>query len=502
MNPARRVSPGLFLALAIAAGAAQAAGMGAEDARHLLNRTGFHARLDQIDDFAKLSRREAVERVLGNVRQEARTRPPEWVGDWQSPRRFRQMGAEERKLFQRQLIERGLELKGWWLTEMLTTGSPLTERMTLFWHNHFTSSLQKVRSPVLMYRQNLLLRRHALGSFAELLHAASKDPAMLVYLDSATNRRGQPNENFAREVMELFTLGEGHYAEEDIKEAARAFTGWSVDPESGEFVFRPLAHDDGVKSVLGKSGNWRGEDVLDMLLARPETARFVAAKLWKEFVSPAAASDAEKRELERAARALRESGYSIRAALSELLLAEAFWAPANRGSLIKSPADLVVGTLRQFDVDFPDPLPFALLMRQLGQDLFAPPNVKGWPGGEAWISSQTLLARKQFLERLFRVDEARMTPAAEREPEMAAAQPASQAAGQPALQPFARRFMRAMLDIKFSAHDWFRPFQGREMPATLQTVLLPAAPANEGALAGQGMDMLRALIADPVYQLK
>ncbi len=474
---------GLLFVVAVAAGAAQAAGMGAEEARHLLNRTGFHARLYEIDEFAKLSRRQAVERVLGNVRTEARAKAPEWVSEWQSPRRFRQMDAEERKLFQRQLIERGLDLRGWWLTEMLTTGSPLTERMTLFWHNHFTSSLQKVRSPVLMYRQNLLLRRHALGSFAELLHAASKDPAMLVYLDSATSRRGQPNENFAREVMELFTLGEGRYGEQDIREAARAFTGWSVDPESGEFLFRPLAHDDGVKSVLGKSGSWRGEDVLDILLAQPATAEFVVGKLWREFVSP----QPDPAEARRIAGIFRDGGYAIAAALRELLLCEAFWAPANRGALIKSPADLVVGTLRQFEVDFSDPLPFALLMRQLGQDLFAPPNVKGWPGGEAWISSQTLLARKQFLERLLRVDEARMAaPAMEREPQ----------------NPVARRFVRAMLDIKFSGAEWLRPFQGREMPATLQTVLLPAAPANERALAGEGMEMLRALLADPVYQLR
>jgi uncharacterized protein (DUF1800 family) len=472
------------------AGLARAAGMGAEDARHLLNRTGFEAHFDEIDEYAKLSRREAVERVLGNTRHAPRTPAPEWVSQWQNPRRIRQMGEEERKLFQREMIERGLELRGWWLTEMLTTGSPLTERMTLFWHNHFTSSLQKVKSPPLMYRQNLLLRRHALGSFAELLHAASKDPAMLVYLDSASNRRGQPNENFAREVMELFTLGEGNYSEQDIKEAARAFTGWSLDPETGEYLFRPMAHDDGVKTVLGKSGNFRGEDVIGILLERPETARFVSAKLWREFVSPAPSTEREKNELERAARLFRESGYSIRAALRELLMSDAFWAGANRGSLVKSPVDLVVGTLRQFDVEYSDPLPFALLLRQLGQDLFAPPNVKGWPGGEAWISSQTLLARKQFVERLMRVDEARMVRAAM---ERAAADPQ---------KPMAKKVLRAMMDIKFSANDWLRPFQGRETPSSMQRVLLATAPAGEGANGAQGADLLRALVSDPVYQLK
>ena len=195
---------------------------------------------------------------------------------------------------------------------MARTSAPLAERMTLFWHNHFTSSLQKVRSPALMYRQNVLLRRHALGNFGELL-AASRDPAMLVYLDAASNRRGQPNENFAREVMD-FTLGEGQFREDDIREAARAFTGWSIDPASGEYLFRPRIHDSGEKTVLGRKGNFRGEDVLDILLAQPATAQYVAARLWREFVSP----QPDPAQLERVARVFRASGYDIRSALRAL----------------------------------------------------------------------------------------------------------------------------------------------------------------------------------------
>jgi len=475
----------IFLLLAgLAAGAAEA-GMGAEDARHFLGRTGFEAPLARIDEYARLSRREAVERELYAVRQAARTAPPAWVNDWQPRGRVRTMSTEERQQYQRELVARGLELKGWWLDEMRSTDSPLTERMTLFWHNHFTSSLQKVRSPVLMYRQNLLLRRYSMGSFGELLHAVSKNSAMLVYLDGAANRRGQPNENFAREVMELFTLGEGNYSEQDVKEAARAFTGWSIEPDTGEFRYRPFLHDAGEKTVLGRSGDLDGDNVLDLLLARPETSRFIAAKLWREFVSPAPADERERAELERVARTLRETGYSIRAALRDLLLSDAFWAPANRGALVKSPADLVVGTLRQFHVDYSDPLPFVLVMRQLGQDLLAPPNVKGWPGGETWISSKTLLARRQFVERLLRVDENRMAP--ERMP-----------APDPE-KPMQGRMMRAMLDIRFSANEWLKPFDGRE--AALQTVLLPMPPANPPP-AAQGIELVRAFVADPVYQLK
>jgi uncharacterized protein (DUF1800 family) len=466
----------VFLGL-VACGATQAA-MGPEEARHLLGRTGFEARIQDIDVYARLSRGEAVDRLLAGALREARTPLPDGVAAWIPPSRFRQAQPEERKLLARDNIERGLALKGWWLGEMLATDSPLTERMTLFWHNHFTSSLQKVRSPALLARQNALLRRHALGSFAELLHAASKDPAMLVYLDVARSRRGQPNENFAREVMELFTLGEGRYAEGDIREAARAFTGWSLDPDAGEFLFRPALHDAGVKAVLGASGSWNGDDVLDILLAQPATAEFVTAKLWKEFVAP----QPDQAEVRRIAQVFRNSRYSISAALREILLASTFWSPENRASLIKSPVELVVGTLRQFDIRVADPLPFALLLRALGQDLFAPPNVRGWPGNEAWISSQTLLARKQLLDRLMRVDETRAVMQERLD----------------TLKPGARRVVQAMLEIDFSAAAWLRRFEGREDQIAL--VLLAAAPVS-GA-SGSGADFVRSLVSDPVYQLK
>jgi len=463
---------------------AHSSGMGAEEARHLLNRTGFEARLADVDAFAVLDRRHAVEKLLGAARSSALTPAPEGVAAWTPPYVRRQMAADERKLFQREQVERGLALKGWWLTEMLTTDSQLTERMTLFWHNHFTSSLQKVRDAGLMYRQNLLLRKYALGSFADMLRAVARDPAMLVYLDSATNRRGQPNENFAREVMELFTLGEGRYGESDIKEAARAFTGWSIDPASGEFLWRPFQHDAGMKTVLGRSGDFQGEDVIEVLLAQPATAEFVVGKLWKEFVSP----QPDPAEVARIARVFRASGYQIKPALRELLLSAAFWAPENRGALVKSPVELVVGTLRQFDVAFSDPLPFVLLLRNLGQDILSPPNVKGWPGGEAWIDTRTLLARKQFLERLMRVDEMRMTAAPmERDPE----------------KPMAARFARALQDLRFSAQDWMKPYGDREDAMAL--VLLPLPPSQDATPArgaDRRFDVVRAMVADPVYQLK
>jgi uncharacterized protein (DUF1800 family) len=249
-----------------------------------------------------------------------------------------------------------------------------------------------------MYRQNVTLRAHALGNFGAFLHAIAKDPAMVVYLDSAQNRRGAPNENFAREVMELFTLGEGHYTEADVKEAARAFTGWSLDRETGTFVFRARLHDDGLKTVLGRTGRLDGDAVLDILLTRPETAEFIVAKLWREFVSP----DPDPAEVARIARRFRDSGYEIKVALGALLTSDAFYLPANRGVLVKSPVELVVGTVRQLELAPESALPFAVAAAGMGQNLFSPPNVKGWPGGPAWINTTTLLARKQFLDRLTR----------------------------------------------------------------------------------------------------
>jgi uncharacterized protein (DUF1800 family) len=251
-----------------------------------------------------------------------------------------------------------------------------------------------------MYRQNLTLREYSVGNFG-VLHAIAKDPAMVIYLDSVQNRKGAPNENFAREVMELFTLSAGHYTEQDVKEAARAFTGWSLERETGTFVFRPRLHDDGAKVVLAKSGRFDGDAVLDILLARPETAEFVTTKLWREFVSP----DPDKAEIARIARRFRESNYDIKAALRELLTGDSFYAPANRAVLVKSPIELVVGTLRQLDINPGTTLPFAVAAAGMGQNLMSPPNVKGWPGGETWINTTTLLARKQYLDRVTRAGE-------------------------------------------------------------------------------------------------
>ncbi len=454
--------------------------LGFDDARHLLNRSGFAANAPEITEFAQLTREAAVARLLDWTDRAPAMPPPAWTqAPYEPPPRVALLSDAERKEYQRRLISEGRDLKSWWMAEMLTTGSPLTEKMVLFWHNHFTSSLRKVRRPLLMYRQHMTLRRHALGDFRELLQAMARDPAMLIYLDGVTNRKGQPNENFARELMELFTLGEGHYGERDVREAARAFTGWSIDRDTGEFTFRRALHDDGIKTVLGVSGAHDGVAVLEILLARPETAQFIVTKLWREFVS----MEPDPDEVRRIAGIFRDGGYDIRAALRELLVSDAFYAPRNRGNLVKSPVDLVVGTLRQFHMTVDDPLPYALIVGRLGQDLFAPPNVKGWPGGESWINATTLLSRRQFLENVFRGSESGQQPVMQ----MAAA------------DSLRARQQRALSGLQFDDTAWFRQFDGKA-GENWQRVLFAARPV--AAVAGHDVVALRLAVQDAVYQLK
>lgn len=504
-----RIATAIGLWASLLALNADAAPMGRDEARHLLNRTVFGAPLRELVEFAHLSREQAIDRLLSSSRSAPIQAPP--ALEFVSPAGLKNLSDEERKALMREEVRKGLAARAWWLQEMISAPTPadaLRERMTLFWHNHFVSSQQKVKSAQLMLQQNLLLRRHALGSFPEILYALSKDPAMIVYLDSASNRKGSPNENFAREVMELFTLGEGHYSEQDIKEAARAFTGWSVERESARFIWRAQAHDQGVKRVLGVAGDFDGDAVLDILLRQPATAEFIVAKLWREFVSPEPA-DQESRRI---ATIFRSSGYDIKTALRELLVSPAFWAKENRATLVKSPADLVVGTLRTLEIHVPDALPFAFTMRNLGQDLFAPPNVRGWPGGEAWINSQTLLARKQFLERLLqiehfgkemaRVETAGMTDQrsltqADRRPRQLREEFGKGAAA--AEGETRMRMQQALAEIRFDANKWLSQFTDRQ---ALSTVLLPIASRSAPLNDFQGLALLRALLLDPGYQLK
>jgi hypothetical protein len=285
-------------------------------------------------------------------------------------------------------------LQEWWLHRMIHTTHPLRERMAAFWHNHFATSILKVRQPGLMRQQNVLIRKHALGKFGPFLLEMSRDPAMLVWLDSNSNARGKPNENYAREVMELFALGVGHYTEADVREAARAFTGWHTDGR--KFTFNRFQHDDGKKAVLGQTGDWDGGDVVRIVLEQPAAARFLVRKLYRYLISEGDAPPDTL--LEPLAARYRASGYDTADLVAAMLRSRLFFSDHAFRQRVKSPVEYVVGMLRSLEARA-DPSPEnsppqqPRLMDGLGQALFAPPNVKGWAGGEAWLNSATLLAR-------------------------------------------------------------------------------------------------------------
>jgi uncharacterized protein (DUF1800 family) len=286
-----------------------------------------------------------------------------------------------------------LDLRGWWVERMLQSGQPLREKMTLFWHNHFATSLSKVQSTALMHRQNELLRRHALGKFEPLLLDVSKDPAMLVWLDSNSNVVGKPNENYARELMELFSLGVGNYTEKDVREAARAFTGWH-HTDGKQFSFAAALHDPEEKTVLGQTGPWDGDDVVRLVLKQPAAARFLVRKLYRFFISEAhKPPDALLKPL---ADRFRDSDYDVGAVVKTILGSRHFFSAHAYRQRIKSPVEFVLGAVRALAGNLVKPRALAVQMELLGQHLFAPPNVKGWEGGTSWLNTATVVARHNF----------------------------------------------------------------------------------------------------------
>jgi uncharacterized protein (DUF1800 family) len=295
--------------------------------------------------------------------------------------------AEQKR--QREQVE---ELRYWWLQRMAFGPRPLQEKLALFWHGHFATSVQKVKSAWLMWRQNEIFRRHGAGNWLTLLMEVSKDPAMLVWLDQAQSRKEHPNENFAREVMELFALGEGHYTEKDITEAARAFTGWSFDRLNQEFIYRSNWHDQGQKTVLGKTGNFNGEDVLKIIVSQPQAARFITRKLWVFFAS----ENPPEAFIDELAAVFRQGGSTFKPLLREIFLSEAFYAPEVMRQQVKSPVQWLVGSIRLLERDLPAARLCASALRTLGQDLLLPPNVKGWDGGLSWITTNNLMNRYNF----------------------------------------------------------------------------------------------------------
>lgn len=345
---------------------------------HLLRRAGFGVRSDEWPFYEKLGLNGTLEYLL------QAENAPDTMSALQA-----QIGDD---LLNFDEID---SVRGWWLYCMMRTKRPLEEKMTLFWHQHFATANYKVQNARLMWRQNETFRKYATGNFRSLLQNMVRDPAMLIWLDGAQNQAGKPNENFAREVMELFAIGIGNgYTEKDIQEAARSFTGWRLS--EGRSLFDPFLHDDGPKTVFGQIGNFHGDDVIDLIAGHPATGKFLGEKLFHFFVheTPTAA------DIEPLAKVYYSSGYDMRAVLRVLLSSPIFYSDKAFYARIKTPVEFVVMAMRSLNA----PLLVAQKLQEnlstMGQDLFNPPSVKGWDGGRSWINSRTLTARMGFTGEL------------------------------------------------------------------------------------------------------
>src|SRR5580765_7638755 len=397
-----------------------AADWNTERAAHLLARAGFGGTPEEVARLAAMTPQQAVDSLVDYERvADSGARPFEESGIWDrgmdpfppsradAVRQARERGealgvralpeGSPRRLqpvvdkFFYGLRANAIEtqrLGVWWANRMLTTTRPLEEKLTLFWHGHFATGDAKVRDYRMMLRQNLMLRRNAEGPLRALLVGILKDPAMLVYLDNGENVKAHPNENFGRELLELFTMGVGHYSEHDVREAARAFTGWTNDVL--EFRFDQAQHDFGEKTFLARTGALDGTDIIDTVLAHDATGEFVAAKFYRYFVRDDI-SPAVKTEL---GRRFKASGYQIKPLLKRIFLSKDFYSPPSMATQIKSPVVLVVSTYKKMGLrELPTVPDFGRLTGALGQTLFDPPNVAGWAGGRTWITPATLLQR-------------------------------------------------------------------------------------------------------------
>lgn len=397
------------------------------EAAHLLNRAAFGGPPDQVRAIHALGPQAAVDQLLA-LGTAAPSPDPLPAPAWATAEAYREqtrefleerramgleMGrpgkkksemtdlppeearkrAEARQKMQKEMrqlaLAQGVELTRWWFKRMVDGPQPAREKMVLFWHGHFATSMEKVRNAYFLYLQNDLFRRFAFGDFAELTKRVTRDPAMMLYLDVQDSKRTMPNENFARELMELFTLGEGNYSEDDIKASARAFTGLRLSRFTGDVSFAKSQHDSGTKSFLGRTGNLGPDDIVDTIMAQSGCATFIARKLWRFYVNDAPTDD----DVAELAGTLRAEKYQIGPVLRQLFLSEAFYRNDNIRAEIKSPVVFLAGLARHLGLkDLPG---MVLLsgMREMGQQLFVPPNVAGWPGGSAWINTNTLFAR-------------------------------------------------------------------------------------------------------------
>lgn len=367
----------------------------ARKAQHLLNRAGFGVPRERVSQLAGLSPEEAVAALCDYEANVSPLPEPDFLLAPVTPGQIRKMHQDldydaqqklvrERRQAERQAVD---ELKAWWLAHMVHSPRPLEEKMTLFWHGHFATSAQKVQSSFANHQLNQVFRENATGNFKALATAVGQSPAMLDYLDNRKSTKEHPNENWARELMELFTMGQGAYTEDDIKESARAFTGWNTDRVGFQYVL--ANHDPGEKTFMGRTGHFDGWDIINIIFEQPATARFISAKLWKYF----AKEEVDDAAVEALAAVLRENNYEIKPVLRALFASRRFYEDDVVGTQVKSPAQFVTQLCEDLGLEV---LPYGAMAqatRVLGQDLFYPPNVKGWDGNRAWINANSLLLR-------------------------------------------------------------------------------------------------------------
>ncbi|GIW80093.1 MAG: hypothetical protein KatS3mg105_1900 [Gemmatales bacterium] len=351
---------------------------------HLYRRAAFGATWDELETALKAGPQQTIDRLL---------KGGDGLDDFE-----RRTDLLKKKIAD---ANNAQQARAWWLYRMLYTPHPLREKMTLFWHNHFATSNAKVNNIGYMLGQYDLMYQHALGNFADHLQAMSKDPAMLIWLDTNISPRNKPNENYARELMELFSLGIGNYTEEDIREAARAFTGWRI--RDGKGVFVPEEHDPGVKTVLGRTGKFKGEDIVRICLEQKSAPYFIAGKLYRFLISET--EPADETLLEPLAEDFRRSNYDFGKLVARVLRSNLFFDPRSYRARVKAPVDFALGIVRGLEGHVPakekkgrllGTPALATALQAMGQDLFHPPSVKGWDGGTAWLNGQTLLYRQNL----------------------------------------------------------------------------------------------------------
>lgn len=351
--------------------------------KHLYARAGFGLHFSQ---FKKLGKQSINKTVDGLFHASKKDEPIVYIKYEPLEKGYNELTPEERRELQREARKKTRELNIIFLNRLSNTDAVLREKMTLFWHGHFACRDQQ--NPYFVQELNNVHRTHALGNFKTLTTEVSKTRAMLTFLNNQQNRKGKPNENFARELMELFTLGIGHYTENDVKASARAFTGWMFNKD-GKFEFREKVHDAGPKTFFGKTGNFGGDDIINMIFEKKQTAYFISEKLYQFFVN-----DTPNPEY------VRELGdyfyrknYEIEPLLKKMFTSNWFYNDENIGNKIKSPIEFIAGLNRQFYVDYENPDVLIRFQQALGQMLFYPPNVAGWPGGKNYIDSSSLMLR-------------------------------------------------------------------------------------------------------------